>query len=88
MPMNRRLRVATLNPIQQGLKLRTAIVVVERIIAGCNAKSNTTRIETRYVPYACQLSAGMVATLNPIQQGLKHTKTAAHAALALILLQR
>ena len=28
--MNRAAAVATLNPIQQGLKLRTAIVVVER----------------------------------------------------------
>jgi len=37
---------------------------------GCNAKSNTTRIETLDATRVLE-TFGVVATLNPIQQGLK-----------------
>ncbi len=45
--------VATLNPIQQGLKL-CAYLRGFTVYFSCNAKSNTTRIETRQQRLSCQ----------------------------------
>ncbi len=40
--------------------------------ASCNAKSITTRIETRLL-FLDRFLVRLVATLNPLQQGLKHS---------------
>ncbi len=79
------LRVATLNPIQQGLKPYLHFLTGKNEHR-CNAKSNTTRIET---PQKTLMNQGVlrVATLNPIQQGLKHPYPRRHTG-AIQSLQR